>query len=220
MTELRIFVVDDHPVMRQGIELLLSKTGMNVVGAVATAAEARAGVARLAPDIVLVDLCLGQEKGLSLMHDLAHLPGAPKLLVYSMNEDAASVEESLAAGAQGYVTKSELWETLFEALQAVATGKPYLSPRASRSLLVPSRKQVPARLSAREREVFRMLGKGDSISDISIKLDVSPRTVESYCNRLLVKLSLTGMRALRRYAIAQSGKVDSVQNGSPRADRP
>ncbi|HEY3452582.1 MAG TPA: response regulator transcription factor [Myxococcales bacterium] len=201
---LKVFVVDDHPVMRQGIGVLLQQAGVEVVGSAATVADALAGISSTAPHVALVDLGLGREDGRALLRKLGKDPGGPKRLVYSMNEDAGSVEESLAAGASGYVTKGEVWETLVAALRAVAAGECYLSPRASRALdalpRVPSEAAAVA-LSVREREVFRLLGEGYSTKEVGARLEVSPRTVESYCARLQEKMGLSGMRELRRQAI-------------------
>ena len=202
MPELRVFIVDDHPVMRQGIEALLVGDGMRVVGKAATVAEALAGLAQTRPQVVLVDLGLGAESGFALLEALATQSGGPRRLVYSMNEDAASVERSFAAGAHGYVTKGEVWEALAEALRAVVAGQRYLSPRASRALeaALPVN-GAPVELSVREREVFDLLGEGFSTSEVGERLGLSPRTIESYCARLLCKLEVTGMRELRRRAI-------------------
>lgn len=200
----KVFIVDDHPVMRQGIAQLLSRAGMETVGDAATVAEALAGVARTAPDVVLVDLTLGDESGLTLLEGLVEAGGKNRRLVYSMNEDALSVERALAAGADGYVTKGEVWEALVVAAQTVAKGKRYLSSRACRALdhALCSGQAIPAELSAREREVFALLGAGYATAEIGERLSVSPRTVESYYSRLLGKLRLAGMRELRRAAIA------------------
>lgn len=200
---LRIFIVDDHPVVRQGVRMLLEQAGMTVVGTASTSDDARAGVAATHPDVALVDLRLDNDDGRPLLRELAR-GDRPRLLVYSMAEDAASIGESLDAGAHGYVTKGEVWETLVEALSAVAVGQCYLSPRACRALDAPvsANATTQVKFSSRESEVYRLLGDGFTGKEIGAKLDVSPRTVESYCARLQEKLSLPGMRELRRHAIA------------------
>jgi len=188
--------------MRQGIEVLLQRAGMKVVGSAASTREALSGLEAAHPHAVLVDLGLGEEDGLTLLRELARDPAAPPRLVYSMNEDASSVEQSLAAGACGYVTKGEVWETLVVALRTVAAGTRYLSPRARRALdTLPSGPATAEELSAREQDVFGLLGEGYSTKEIGARLGVSPRTVESYCARLQEKLQLSGMRELRRVAI-------------------
>lgn len=199
---LNVFVVDDHPVMRQGIGVLLEQAGMKVAGSAANVADTLAGIAETHPDVVLVDLGLGKDDGRVLLRQLAR-SGGPRRLVYSMSEDASSVEGALGAGADGYVTKGEVWDALITALQAVASGRRYLSPRASRALEdAVAQGPAPAlELSAREREVFRLLGEGFAMKEIGARLEVSPRTVESYCSRLQEKLRLPGMRELRRHAL-------------------
>lgn len=200
---LRIFIVDDHPVLRQGITVLLQQAGMAVVGSAANVADGLAGIADSHPDVALVDLGLGDDDGQMLLRELARDLNAPRSLVYSMNEDADSVERSLRSGAAGYVTKGEVWDTLVAALRAVATGGTFLSPRASRALDAPPfGSSQAADLSVRECEVYRLLGEGYSTTEIAARIEVSPRTVESYCARLQEKLHLPGMRELRRQAIA------------------
>lgn len=200
---LRVFVVDDHPVLRKGIDLLLQQAGVRVVGSAAALADARAGIGATAPDVVLVDLALGEEDGRTLIRELAR-SGGPRPLVYSMDEEGPAVEESLALGALGYVTKGEVWDTLVTALGEVAAGRRYLSPRARRALddAGDAGPEPGADLSARERDVFRLLGEGFAPKEIAARLDVGSRTVESYCARLQEKLRLAGMRELRRAAIA------------------
>ncbi|HEY3353602.1 MAG TPA: response regulator transcription factor [Polyangia bacterium] len=205
MSALRIFLVDDHPVLCQGITLLLQGAGLTVCATAASLPDALRLLPEAQPDVVLVDLTLGPAgDGLALLAALAQSASPARRLVYSMREDAASIHRSLAAGALGYVTKAEVWETLVTAIQAVARGERFLSPRARRALNEPAeerRDELPAKISARERAVFDLLAEGFRIAEIASRLEVSPRTVESYCGRLLVKLNLPGMRELRRQAI-------------------
>jgi len=206
MSVLRVFVVDDHPVMRQGIIELLKASGMALSGAAGGLSEALELLSHAQSDVVLVDLTLGPDgDGLDLLEQFAKMSTSPPSLVYSMREDAVSIQRSLDAGSLGYVTKTELWETLVTAIRQVARGETYLSPRARRALdvHVECKAEVPAtKLSAREQEVFLLLSQGYSVAEIATRLRVSPRTVESYCSRLLLKLNLRGMRELRRHAIA------------------
>jgi DNA-binding NarL/FixJ family response regulator len=151
--------------------------------------------------LAIVDLSLNGEDGLALIADL-HQRRIP-VLVYYMHNDAPHVQSAFAAGALGYVTKLELDRVLMEAIRDVAAGRRFVSPEAAialaQDLTPPS--DAFTRLSVQEREVYEMLGRGESTAEIATAMQVSNRTVESYCERILVKLSLNGMHELRRHAI-------------------
>jgi DNA-binding NarL/FixJ family response regulator len=202
----RILIVDDHPVLCQGITVLLERAGLTVAGAATSLDEARRLLPVASPDVVLVDLNLGGDAdGITFLEELAQAGAPARRLVYSIREDAESIRRSLEAKALGYVTKAEVWDMLVTAILAVAAGQRFLSPRARRALDEPS-STIPvdplATVSKRERAVFRLLGEGFQVAEIAARLGVSPRTVETFCGRLIVKLELAGMRELRRAAIA------------------
>lgn len=199
--EARLFVVDDHPVVREGLRLLLEQQGIVVCGEAGDATTALVAIPAAAPDLVMVDLSLGQESGLTLLRALAGLPDRVPLLVYSMHEDSFHVQQAFAAGAAGYVTKREISALLTLAIGELLAGRRYTSPRAEAVLgtvTADARQSEP--LSPRELEVYRLLGEGYSAPGIAAELGVSRRTVDSYFARILEKLHLHGMETLRRRA--------------------
>jgi len=206
MSAIRVFVIDDHPVMRQGIRNVLQNAGFAVAGAVGGAPDALRALGSGRVDVVLVDLCLGEgpgADGVALLGRIAALRPELPCLVYSMRDEAATVRRALAAGARGYVTKAEVWETLATAVREIAAGRTYLSPFAARALDRRTAGGGTDRgLSERERDVFRLLGDGYAVAEIGERMGISARTVETYCGRLIVKRGLSGMRDLRRSAIA------------------
>jgi DNA-binding CsgD family transcriptional regulator/LysM repeat protein len=127
------------------------------------------------------------------------------VLVYSMHEDGDYVRRALAAGAQGYVTKREMHRVLTQAIREVAAGRQFLGPRAAAALAADlaqsGARDADHALSDQERRAYHLLGEGGTIAEIADAMHISPRTLESYCQRIMEKLDLTGMSALRRHAI-------------------
>lgn len=203
----RVFIVDDHPAVREGLAVLLERRHITICGAADDAGPALASIEAARPDVVLVDLSLERGSGERLVEQL-HSRGMT-VLVYSMHEDSMRVKRAFAAGADGYVTKREGAQVLTQAIREVVAGRRYLSERARDSLLGAGQELDAAgaprvNLSDREALVLRRLGDGDSNEEIGRMLHISPRTVETYCGRIMEKLALTGMKELRRYAIQQA----------------
>lgn len=201
----RIFLADDHPAVREGLTLRLLQEGFVVCGEAENRAMLLAGIDASRADIALVDLTLCGENGLDLIADL-RIRGIP-VIVYSMHEDAETVRLALDRGACGYVAKRETSAVLVEGVRLVLAGQRYLSPRVAAALeasppLVPAAGQAVA-LSERESQILELLSQGEANTEIASALGVSVRTVESYYARILVKLHLDGMKALRKYAIRQ-----------------
>ncbi len=200
---LRIVVVDDHPAVREGLALLVLSEGMEVSAAVGRPSEALASIARDRPDVVVVDLSLDGEDGLPLVTDLKgrRVP----VLVYSMHNDGSHVQSAFAAGALGYVTKSEFRGVLVEAIREVAAGRHFISAKAAAALtehLSEARTgELFATLSGQERQVYRLIGQGEGTCEIAKAMNISTHTVESYYARIQLKLGLEGMHQLRRHAI-------------------
>jgi DNA-binding NarL/FixJ family response regulator len=202
----RLFVVDDHPVVREGLRLLLEQQGIVICGEAGDATTALTTIPAAFPSLVMVDLSLGQESGLMLLRALASLlPRVPRL-VYSMHEDSFHVQQAFAAGASGYVTKREIPALLALAIGELLAGRRYTSPRAEKVLgALPSDRAKAEPLSPREHVVYKLLGEGYSTPGIAEELGVSRRTVDSYFARILEKLHAPGMEALRRRAAADRG---------------
>jgi two-component system, NarL family, invasion response regulator UvrY len=203
LNSVRIFLVDDHPAVRQGLSLLLSGEGLVVCGEAASREQTLKQLDASEPGLVLVDLNLGGESGLELIREL-HAAGVITL-VYSMHDDARSIESAFASGAQGYVTKREMVSTLLEGVRSVLKGQRYVSPAAAQvlaeKLIVGQSRTYVDCLSERELAIFKFSGLGHSTAEIADFLGISPRTVESYYARIVEKLKLTGMKAMRRMAI-------------------
>jgi len=189
--------------VRQGVRLLLEQAGLELCGEAETRAGALELLASVHPDLLLVDLSLGEESGLQLIRALPQ-GGAPPVLVYSMHEDWLHVHQALQAGARGYVTKRELGDVLLEAIQALLAGGAFTSPRAARAVTegpMSVNLEGILQLSAQEMEIFSLLGTGQGVGDIADAKGVSRKTVESYCGRMQVKLGLKGMKELRQLSM-------------------
>lgn len=203
---LRILLVEDHPAVRQGLALLLEQNGITVGASVRNGGEAVEALRGFTPAAIVLDLALAGESGLDLLPRLTSLPSHVPVLVYSMHEDPHRVRKALAAGAAGYVTKNSDADHLVAGIRAVALGGRYLDPAAARAMRDGPEALFPADpervLSDRELKVFRLLGEGYGASDIGTRLGISRKTVESYCQRIMDKLGLDGMKALHLQAVA------------------
>lgn len=198
----RVFLVDDHPLVRQGLTAVLSQAGFTVCGEAGNGRETREHPQLASADVAILDLALGEENGVDLIAALRER--GVRVLIYSMHEEPSRVTAALAAGARGYVTKREVGQYLVEAVHEVLAGQLYVSPRAAAGLAEkPAKRPVDdTSLSEQQRHVYGLLGEGASADEIAAELHISPRTVESYCARMIEKFGLTGMKELRRLAIA------------------
>jgi len=200
-----VLLVDDHPAVRQGVALLLAAGRHVVRGEAQNCQEALARLSESPVDLVLLDLSLNEASGLALLPDLEER-GIP-VLVYSMHEDPESIERAFRFGVRGYVTKREDPMVLLEAIDRVMAGHRYLSPlvaqqMAQRALVSPANDPWEV-LSDRERQILARMGQGESSAEIAEALAISARTVETYCSRMIEKMELSGMKALRKYAISR-----------------
>ncbi|HPR62891.1 MAG TPA: response regulator transcription factor [Thermoanaerobaculia bacterium] len=127
----RLFVVDDHPIVRQEIQILLEQEGIQVCGEAGDAMTACHDIPRCAPDLVIVDLSLGRESGLTLLKQLRNLGYAMPLLVYSVHDDPFHITQAFRSGASGYVTKREVAGLLTSAIRELLAGRPYASPHVA-----------------------------------------------------------------------------------------
>ena len=192
----RLFLVDDHPLVRTALAQLLAGAGFDPAGQAGTSAEALAHPALAASHLAVVDLALGEEGGIDLIRKLRARGQA--VLVYSMHEESHVIRRALEAGAGGYVTKREAAESLATAIRAVLAGARYLSPRAEAAL----QELTPVDgLSGQQQQIYRLLGQGAANEDIARQLGISVRTLESYCVRIMDKLGPQGIKELRRRAI-------------------
>lgn len=205
----RILIVDDHPLVREGlIGLLSAQPDFAVCGEAAGLDEARRIVASTKPDVALIDLTLSDGTGIELIKEFkAKFPDV-KLLVVSMHDESLFAERALRAGAVGYVSKQEASRTIVQAIRTILGGKLYLSPNLTdlvvqRAFIAGADLSRPAvdRLTDREMEVFELIGQGLSSRQIAAKLEVSPKTVETHREHIKEKLELSTGTELTRYAV-------------------
>ena len=202
----RILIVDDHPMMREGLRTLISRErDLFVCGEAETAAQAVDAVANLKPDLVLADITLPGRNGIELIKDICALKDAILILVISMHDESLYAERALRAGARGYIMKQESGPTMMKAIRQVLGGRIYLSDKMSARILeYVAGKRTEAspieRLSDREWEVFQLIGQGKSTVQIAEELHLSPKTVEAHRARIKEKLDLRTMPELISFA--------------------
>lgn len=192
-----IMIIDDHPLVRDGLAQLLTAADFEIAALVEDYASALANSAFASCNIFIVDLSLAGDSGLELVRELNRQNRLA--IVYSMHETANVVKQAFEAGANGYVTKRESPAILIEAITAVLSGIKFYSPRI-RKLLAES--DPVEELSDQQKQIFIMLGMGLSNNEIAGELKISVRTLESYCVRIMNKLNVDGTKQLRQMAIA------------------
>ena len=206
---IRVFIVDDHPLVRDWLATLLrQQPDFEMCGQAENAADALAAMATRPPDVAVVDLSLQSGSGFDLIKDLLARKPAPRVVVLSMHEEVLYAERALRAGASGYVTKRESTGRIIEAIRAVHTGRIYASPELLGQLAERMVGRGPDRtagtvetLSDRELDVFRRLGQGQGTRRIAEDLRLSMKTVQAYCARIKDKLGLANVSELMREAV-------------------
>jgi DNA-binding NarL/FixJ family response regulator len=204
-----VVLVDDHPIVRQGLaQLLAQEPDLCVCGEAEDEATARRLVAETAPQLVIVDLSLKSGDGIALIKALhADHPTIP-ILVLSMHDESHFVERALRAGALGYLTKQDASTMILPAIRRVLRGEIFLGEQLSPSLLKrllsgepEEAESVVARLSDRELQVFRLIGDGLGTQEIAGRLNLSVKTIETYQAHIKDKLDLRDSRKLVQFAI-------------------
>jgi len=204
-----VLVVDDHPLMRQGLALLINQQhDMHVCGEAEEAQAAMQAIQRLRPDIMILDISLKGPDGIELLKNIrATEPNLP-VLVLSMHDEAIYAERALRARANGYIMKQEATEKVLVAVRRILGGEVYLSERMSNKMLQQYVGGAPnmiqsriASLSDRELEVFRRIGEGRATREIAEELHLSVKTVETYQAHIKDKLALRSGRELIQHAI-------------------
>jgi DNA-binding NarL/FixJ family response regulator len=201
-----VVLVDDHRLFRSGVRAELGDR-VEVVGEASTVAEAIALVDRLQPDVVLLDVHMPDGGGLAV---IAGVTGPSRFLALSVSDAAEDVIAIIRAGARGYVTKTISAEELADAIGRVADGDAVFSPRLAGFVLDAFRSDAPVvdeeldRLTAREREVLRLLARGYAYKEIATELFISLKTVETHASAVLRKLQLSNRRELSRWAEGRS----------------
>ena len=205
----RIVVVDDHPLMRKGLVMSLDlETDLTVVGQASNAEEAMDVIDKAEPDLLVVDISLPGMSGLELIKQIHAIRPNMKTLVVSRHDESLYAERAIRAGAKGYVMKLEAGEVMVKAVRRVMNGGIYVSEEINERLLLgmasghETLTQSPLEvLSDRELEVFELTGKGFGTRDISDRLHLSVKTVESYRARIKAKLNLNSAAELMQHAV-------------------
>jgi len=192
----RVFLLDDHEVVRRGVaDVLSTDPSLDVIGEASTAAEALARVPALRPDVAVLDVRLPDGDGVSVCRELlSKLPALRVLMLTSFSDDEALLE-AIMAGASGYLLKQVLGNDLVAAVRTVAAGGSLLDPRAASVVMERMRRGVEpqgplAELSDREREVLQLIGEGLTNRQIGDRLFLAEKTVKNYVSHLLAKLGL------------------------------
>jgi DNA-binding NarL/FixJ family response regulator len=206
----KVLLIDDHPIMREGlVRRIDNEADMIVCAEAGTAHEVLGAIARTKPDIAIVDISLGESHGLEVIKDIKAQYPKLAMLVFSMHDEALYAERALHAGARGYVMKQTPSETLLVAIRKVLAGEVYLSAEMTRRLMEGmvhaerAKKAVALteRLSDREYEIFSLIGRGYQTMEIAHRLRLSPKTVSSHRENIRRKLGLATSAALLRHAI-------------------
>jgi DNA-binding NarL/FixJ family response regulator len=207
--ERSVFIVDDHPLVREGLTNLINRqSDLIVCGEAKDSAGAIDGIAKERPDVAIIDISLTNESGLELIKDLVKQFPQVALIVLSMHDEALYAERALRAGARGYVMKHEMSKNVLASIRRVIGGEVYVSERIVNRMALRLASSGQAadrspveRLSDRELEIFQLLGQGRTPSEIARDLNLSLKTVQAYCARAKDKFGVTSLTELLRAAI-------------------
>ncbi len=201
----RLYLVDDHQIMREGLRALLQAVGHQVLGESADPTEALADLLRLRPEVLLLDLNLGGRSGFELLAELQRRQLPTRCVVLTMSAQPRQVAEAMRMGASAYVLKGSAGSDLMSAIEAAVQGKKYLGPEvADLALQVFTQHDGDdplGALSPRERQIIIMVVNGHSSAKIGQKLHLSPKTVATYRSRLMAKLGVNDVTGLVRLAV-------------------
>ena len=208
----RIYIIDDHAIVRDGLRALLATAGHDVVGESSQPAHAIGELARLEPDVLLLDLSLGERSGLELLEQLHRRDRSPRTIVLTMSAQPRHVAESLRLGASGYVLKGSPSAELLGAIDSVMQGRRVLgdgvADLALETLADDAQGQSIGGLSPRERQIVLMVVNGKSSAAIGAELHLSPKTIDTYRSRIMAKVGVGDLPALVRWAI-RAGLIDA-----------
>jgi DNA-binding NarL/FixJ family response regulator len=220
----RVLIVDDHPIVRQGLRRIMeNEEDLIVCGEAETARDARIAIKELNPDVMIADISLKQSDGIELVRDVrAHYPQMP-ILVLSMHDETIYAERMLSAGANGYIMKQAASEQFLVSLRRVLDGGIYVSEAVGNNMIqkfAAGGAYISAnpidRLSNRELQILHMIGKGMSTRETAESLNLSIKTVESHRQRIKRKLNLSTGTQLVQYAVNWfSGREPTNQTPAP-----
>jgi len=205
-----ILVADDHDVVRRGLcDMLSAHEGWRVCGEASNGREAVKLAAKLKPDVVVLDLSMPELNGLEATRQIRHELPRTEVLIFTMHETEQLIREVLAAGARGYVLKSDAGRHLVTAVESLSHHKPFFTARVSEALLdaylksasKPDEGSVVRTLTPREREIVQMLAEGKSNKEVATGLSISIKTVETHRAAVMRKLDINSIVELVHYAI-------------------
>jgi DNA-binding NarL/FixJ family response regulator len=205
----KVLLVDDHPIVRQGLALLINREAdLTVCGEADDGIAAIQAVANLHPDIVVLDISLNGPDGIDSLKTIRIKDPTLPVLILSMHDESTYAERALRAGANGYIMKQEATEKVLTAIRRILRGEVYLSECLTSRMLqhfvrgpVSSAGSPLANLSDRELEVFRLIGEGHGTRQIADQLHISVKTVESYQAHIKEKMALRNARELVQHAV-------------------
>ena len=204
----KVFIVDDHAIVRSGLGNIINEEEyLEVSGYAESCEEALNKIAKELPNIIVVDINLKGKSGLDLVHEIKSLYPKLPALVLSMYDETLYAPKAFAAGAKGYVMKTENPEKLVEGIKAILNGKTFFNPELKKQLSKESLKNnsdkddILSQLSKREFEILRLFGKGYSTQQIAAHLNISSKTVQTYKDRIKSKLNLKSANDIVRLAV-------------------
>lgn len=210
MTETKVFIVDDHNIVREGLKTLMDRTAqIKIVGEAADGLNAVKLIKETNPDVVIMDIGLPGLNGIEVTRKVLEEHKQIKVIMLSMHTDKRFLMESFKAGAKGFILKECLFEELIQAIQTVAQGRTYLGPKIVDGVMrdyisqAENSPSVFSLLSSKEREVLQMLAEGCNTKSIAAQLNISVKTVESRRMQLMEKLNLHSVAELTKYAIRE-----------------
>jgi len=204
-----VFLVDDHPLVRQGLtQIINNESDLEVTGEAADAAQALTDISKQTPDLVIADISLRGTNGLELIKNIKAVCQNIPVLVFSMHDESVYAQRALRAGARAYLMKQESAEKIVEAIRRVLSGEIYVSAKVADQVLhqivsgASASSQNPIeRLSDRELEVIQLIGKGLSTREIASNLNLSVKTIESHRAHIKEKLSLRNATELVQFCV-------------------
>ena len=207
---LRLVLIEDHQALREGLELLLARAGIEVLGTAGTASEGRALVERYDPDVALIDIRLGEDSGIELTAQLIDADPERRIVLYTGSNEIELLISGLDSGARGYALKEGTQSELTTALKTVAEGGTYVDPRLHPALLSSQATSTQKSLSKREREIMDLLAQGLTGEQVAAQLFLSPETIKTHIRNAMNKLEAN----TRVHAIAialREGFISSPQ---------
>jgi two-component system, NarL family, response regulator NreC len=200
----RVLLVDDHQLVREGLKALLEREQFEVVGEASDGYDAIQRARALRPDVAVLDLSMPQLNGLDAAHEISRAAPGVKVVALTVHTEDPYVISALRAGIKGYVLKSQAGADLVQAIREVSRGMTYLSPGISRTVVqayLSKTELPPDPLTVREREVLQLVAEGQTTKEIAQRLGISVKTADSHRTRIMRKLDIHATAGLVRHAI-------------------